>query len=194
MADTTIPLPPVLASDERFKVLGQIALEAFQIDISSLLVYLVDNVDASVLPYLAEQFSLIGDGWELASTETAQCNMIKAAVEIHQHKGTPWAIKQIFVLLGLGDAEIQEGRSGYRRDGTMHRDGFPVRGDHPLRWAEYRIRLNRLLTVQQAAMAKKLLANIAPARCQLVEINFSSAALIRNGFAVRDGSYTRGIV
>lgn len=194
MANATMPLPPALASDERFKVLGQIALEAFQIDLSSLLVYLVDNVDASVLPYLAEQFSLIGDGWELASTETAQRKMIKAAVEIHQHKGTPWAVKQVFVLLGLGDVDIDEGRSGYRRDGTMRRDGFPMRGERPAHWAEYRVRCHRLLSVHQAALARKLLANIAPARCQLIEIDFSSAALIRNGFARRDGSYTRGTV
>jgi hypothetical protein len=194
MANAAMPLPPALASDARFKVLGQIALEAFQIDLSPLLVYLVDVVDASALPYLAEQFSLIGDGWELASTETAQRNMIKAAVEIHQHKGTPWAVKQVFVLLGLGDVDIDEGRSGYIRDGSMRRDGFAIRGERSAHWAEYRIRCYRLLTTQQAAMARALLANITPIRCQLVEIDFSSAALIRNGFAIRDGSYTRGSV
>lgn len=187
-------LPPALATDERFKILGQLAIEAFEIDLTPLLIYLADAVDVAVLPYLAEQFSLMGDGWELASTENAQRNMIKAAIAIHKHKGTPWAVKQVFVQLGLGEVDIEEGRSGYRRDGTMRRDGFVIRGERSAHWAEYRILCRSLLTVQQAAIARRLLENVAPARCALCEINFSSATLIRNGFAVRNGSYTRGSV
>jgi phage tail P2-like protein len=193
MTDITFPLPPALATDPRFKVLAQIALEAFDIDLSPLLVYLIDTVDVSVLPYLAEQFSLIGDGWELATNEAAQRSMLKSAIEIHRYKGTPWAIKQVFISLGLGEVDIDEGRSGYRRDGAMKRDGFAVRGERSARWAEYRIRCHRLLSVQQAALARKLLASMAPARCLLVGIDFSDAALIRNGFARRDGTYTRGV-
>ncbi|EJV9590242.1 phage tail protein I, partial [Salmonella enterica subsp. enterica serovar Infantis] len=50
-------LPPPLASDERFSVLANIAAERFaQIDLTALLVYLVDIVDASALPSLAGQF------------------------------------------------------------------------------------------------------------------------------------------
>ncbi|MBJ3229650.1 phage tail protein I, partial [Salmonella enterica subsp. enterica serovar Stanley] len=47
-------LPPPLASDERFSILANIAAERFaQIDLTALLVYLVDIVDASALPSLA---------------------------------------------------------------------------------------------------------------------------------------------
>lgn len=187
-------LPPPLAGDARFQVLSQIALEAFDVDLSPLLVYLVDTVDVSVLPHLAEQFSLVGDGWELAETESAQRDLVKAAIGIHLHKGTPWAVRQVFAVLGLGEVEILESRSGFQRDGTVCRDGYAVRGDRSVRWAEYRIRINRLLTVQQATLARTLLASVTPARCLLVDIDFSSAALIRNGFAVRDGSYSRGLV
>lgn len=193
MAD--LMLPPALAADPSMAALATIVNERLAaLPLSAVLVMLFDTVNASALPHLAEQFSLLVDGWELASTEVAQRKMIKAAVEIHRHKGTPWAVKQAFLLLGLGEVEIDEGRSGYRRDGTMRRDGFPMRGEHEAHWAEYRVRCHRQLTVQQAALARKLLANIAPARSELIEINFSSAALIRNGFAVRDGRYTRGSV
>jgi hypothetical protein len=193
MADT-ITIPPALANDPRFSILAQIAIEAFQLDLTPLMVYLVDIVDVSVLPFLAEQFSLVGDGWELAATEAAQRALIKASIQIHQKKGTPWAIRQLFLLLGLGGVDIDEGRSGYVRDGSKRRDGFPVRGDRSLRWAEYRIRCYRLLTVEQATVARQMLANIAPARCFLFDIDFTAAALIRNGVARRDGSYTRGLV
>lgn len=194
MVNAMMPIPPALAADDRYRILAQIAIEAFQIDLTPLLVYLIDIVDVSVLPYLAEQYSLTEDIWALAVTEDAQRKMIKSAIDIHQHKGTPYAVKQVFVMLGLGDVEIDEGRSGKRRDGTWKRDGFVVRGERSAHWAEYRVRCSRLLSIQQAAMARKFLANVAPARCCLVEIDFSSAALIRNGAARRDGTYTRGSV
>ncbi len=55
-------LPPPLASDERFSILANIAAERFaQIDLTALLVYLVDIVDASALPSLAEQFHVGND-------------------------------------------------------------------------------------------------------------------------------------
>lgn len=189
MADGFITLTPALANDERFKVLSQLAVEAYQIDLSMTLVYLVDIVDASVLPYLAEQFSLMGDGWELASTESAQRRMIKDAIPIHQYKGTIWSIKRIFYLLGFGEIEIDEGRSGRRRDGKTRRDGFTIRGDRSAHWAEYRIRCFAPLNAQQVALAKRMLANVAPARCLLVDI---SSPVARNGRVKRDGKHRRG--
>lgn len=187
-------LPSVIARDPRLKAIANLSERLGDLDVTQLMVYLISHVPKVALPFLAEQFSLIGDGWELATTEAAQRDMIKGALEIHRHKGTPWAVKQVFVLLGLGAVDIDEGRSGYRRDGSMRRDGFPVRGDRSAHWTEYRIRCHHLLSVQQARQARKLLASIAPARCQLIEINFSGAALARNGAARRDGSYTRGTV
>lgn len=192
-AEVDLPLPPVLASDPRFVAIVQAALSGLVVDLLPVLIYMVDVVDATALPYLAEQFSLHGDGWEVAATDAEQRALMKSAIRLHQHKGTVWSVRQVFRLLGLGEVVIQEGRAGYVRDGTMRRDGFAVRGERWERWAEYRIRLSRLLTIDQAQLARQLLANIAPARCALVEIDFSGAALIRNGFARRDGTYTRGI-
>lgn len=193
MADANLPLPPVLSTDARFKLLAQIALEAFQIDLSPLLVNLVDTVDASVLPYLAEQWSLMGDGWELAQNESARRKMLRTATQIHQRKGTPWAIRQMFALLGFGNIEIEEGRGGYRRDGTISRNsGWAVRGDASVRWAEYRIKVHKMLTLQQEDLLKRLLNNvIAPARCCLVSIDYVPAMLVRDGTAKRDGTYRR---
>lgn len=189
MADA---IPGVLATDARLGPLSRLALDAHQVDLTPLLVYLVDIVDASALASLAEQFSLIGDGWSLAATEGAQRALIKGAVELHRFKGTPWAVKQVFVWLGLGEVTIEEGRGGRRRDGTQKRDGFVLRGDRTVGWAEYRVHCSRLLSVEQAEAARALLASVAPARCHLYEIDFSNAALIRSGAARRDGMYSRG--
>ncbi len=84
-------LPPPLASDERFSILANIAAERFaQIDLTALLVYLVDIVDASALPSLAGQFHVQGlEGWLFAANEQEKRELIKQAIELHKYKELP---------------------------------------------------------------------------------------------------------
>ncbi|EBM5750142.1 phage tail protein I [Salmonella enterica] len=96
-------LPPPLASDERFSILANIAAERFaQIDLTALLVYLVDIVDASALPSLAEQFHVQGfEGWLFSANEQEKRELIKQAIELHKYKGTPWAVRRVLEILSL---------------------------------------------------------------------------------------------
>ncbi|MBJ2714675.1 phage tail protein I [Salmonella enterica subsp. enterica serovar Give] len=96
-------LPPPLASDERFSVLANIAAERFaQIDLTALLVYLVDIVDASALPSLAGQLHVQGlEGWLFAANEQEKRELIKQAIELHKYKGTPWAVRRGLEILSL---------------------------------------------------------------------------------------------
>lgn len=96
-------LPPPLASDERFSVLANIAAERFaQIDLTALLVYLVDIVDASALPSLAGQLHVQGlEGWLFAANEQEKRELIKQAIELHKYKGTPWAVRRVLEILSL---------------------------------------------------------------------------------------------
>ncbi|EJV7866277.1 phage tail protein I [Salmonella enterica] len=96
-------LPPPLASDERFSILANIAAERFaQIDLTALLVYLVDIVDASALPSLAGQFHVQGlESWLFAANEQEKRELIKQAIELHKYKGTPWAVRRVLEILSL---------------------------------------------------------------------------------------------
>ena len=96
-------LPPPLASDERFSVLANIAAERFaQIDLTTLLIYLVDLVDASALPSLADQFHVQGlEGWLFTTNEQEKRELIKQAIELHKYKGTPWAVRRVLEILSL---------------------------------------------------------------------------------------------
>lgn len=96
-------LPPPLASDERFSILANIAAERFaQIDLTALLVYLVDIVDASALPSLAGQLHVQGlEGWLFAANEQEKRELIKQAIELHKYKGTPWAVRRVLEILSL---------------------------------------------------------------------------------------------
>ncbi|TCP13772.1 phage tail P2-like protein [Crenobacter luteus] len=142
------------------------------------------------LPWLAWARSV--EGFDAADTEEKQRALIRQAVDIHKRKGTVAAVRDIFRALGLGEVTIETGRAGYRRDGTRRRTAFNKRGTRAEGWAEYRVVCYSRLTVQQAAIARAMLADIAPARCHLFELDFRQAALTRNGLAKRDGSYTRG--
>lgn len=101
------------------KRLGDIPLER-------LLVYMIDTVDASALPYLAIQFDVLGfKGMRLATTEAQQREVIKKAIEIKRHSGTPWAIKEALRSIGYPDAVLIENA-----------------GTGQYGWAQFRIELN----------------------------------------------------
>ncbi|MEN3809807.1 phage tail protein I [Chromobacterium piscinae] len=100
MAD--LPLPPALAGDERMRTLAALSARISAVELSPLLVYLVDQVSSSALPVLAEQFHMQGDeGWLLAADDEQRRQLLKRAIEWHRYKGTRWALEEIFRVLGI---------------------------------------------------------------------------------------------
>ncbi len=146
------------------------------------------------LPLLGIELSLNGDGWELAESEAAQRRLIASALEIHRKKGTPASIRNLIRQLGFGEIDLIEGISRARHDGQFNYDGKIVYG-HAGKWATYRVILrDRAITNEQAAQLKAALANIAPARCTLAELNYQTVAIRHNGQVNYDGSYNYGSV
>lgn len=96
-------LPPALAGDERFAILCELLHEEFDnLDLTPMLVYLIDIVPARVLPHLADQFHVMGlEGWRYARNDQERRALIKRASELHQFKGTPWAVEQVLQTLNL---------------------------------------------------------------------------------------------
>ncbi|EKT4469985.1 phage tail protein [Pseudomonas putida] len=186
-------LPPALASDERFTILAGLLDESLAaVDLDAMLVYLIDLVKPSILPVLADQFSMLDEAaWLLAESADARRNLIKSAAELHRYKGTPWAIREVIRLLGFGEITLQEGLGNQVRDGSIVRDGTHVHGD-PGAWPLYRVFLNQPITNEQAALMRRLLLSVAPARCRLVSLDYAAVAIRHNGFARRDGQYNHG--
>lgn len=180
-------LPPSVNIDKRLVLLEQLFAERLAgLDLSVLLVNLIDRVEASALVWLGKQFSLFGDGWELAKDTTARRELIKTAIEIHRYKGTPWAIKQALAVLGFGDAVLIE-HTGYQlHDGSFRHDGSHRYGHN--NWWEYDLKLKRPITREQAVKIRLALVEIAPARAVLKRIDFR-AALKHNGFAKHNGEF-----
>lgn len=95
------------------------------IDITPMLIYIVDTVPADALPYLAEQFDVVGiKGMKYADTEQKQRDLIKSAIEIHRYKGTPWSIKEALKSVGVAQSEVIEGGGILKYDGVHRHTGY----------------------------------------------------------------------
>ncbi len=87
-------LQPSLQGDARMEALARLIARLSGLPVNVPLVNLFDMVDASALPSLGEQFHVMGaEGWNLAGTEEARRALLKKAIELHRHKGTPWAVR-----------------------------------------------------------------------------------------------------
>ncbi|EGV4311322.1 phage tail protein I [Salmonella enterica] len=186
-----LQLPPPLEGDISLRTLGRLAGRLDNIDLSVLMVFLVDIVDSSALPWLGEQFSLSGDGWELAESDDVRRMLIKAAIELHRYKGTPWSIREVIRRFGFGEVDLIEGTGRLSYDGNRSYNGLFVHGDAAA-WAVYRVILKQPITNDQAAMLRQMLAAFAPARCHLASLEYQSVAIRYNNTAIHDGSYNHG--
>lgn len=182
-----LQLPPPLEGDISLRTLGRLAGRLDNIDLSVLMVFLVDIVDSSALPWLGEQFSLSGDGWELAESDDVRRMLIKAAIELHRYKGTPWSIREVIRRFGFGEVDLIEGTGRLSYDGNRSYNGLFVHGDAAA-WAVYRVILKQPITNDQAAMLRQTLAAFAPARCHLASLEYQSVAIRYNNTVSVNGA------
>ncbi|MCO5238877.1 MAG: phage tail protein I [Chitinophagaceae bacterium] len=103
LADSIKDIPHLL----QFDLVAKKRLDALQLD--ALLVYLIDTVDASAIPYLAAQFDVLGyKGLRLATTDEQRRDVIKRAIELHRFKGTVWAVREALRNIGYPDIVLTE--------------------------------------------------------------------------------------
>lgn len=146
---------------------------------------------AALLPHLAWALSV--DEWDNGWSVEKKRTVIAEARYIHQHKGTPSAVRRALASIGQPDADVIERADCIKRDGNRKHNGWHHRGGRAA-WATYRIVLHRPVTIDQAQQIKRLLAAVQRNCVHLVAIDFGRAALRRNGVAPRTGIYTRGVV
>jgi P2-related tail formation protein len=148
MADSISHLPEFAAW---YNVIKETLAE---IDLGKLLIYMIDTVDDSALPYLAEQLDVLGyKGFKLANTEADQREILKRSIELHKYKGTEWAIKE--ALKSVGFPEVELIKTGY---------------DH---WAKFGIKINNAstaLTASSFADVTQMIEEYKRGVCVLMEI------------------------
>lgn len=127
--------------------------------------------------------------WQDISEEDHR-NLIKNFPMIKRRRGTLWAVKQaLFVIDPNG--RVIEGDFQNRRDGSVLRDGSIQRG-YSTHWAQFVVIASRAMINAQATQLRALIESVAPVRSELIRIDYTAVANIRNGSIIRDGSYNRG--
>lgn len=76
-------------------------------ELEKILIMMIDTVDSKALPYLADQFDLLGlKGWNAAKTDIDRRNLIKRAIDLKRYQGTDYAIRKAIQSVGYYDAII----------------------------------------------------------------------------------------
>lgn len=148
-----------------------------------------DDCPEGLLPWLAWTLSV--DLWDRTWPEGVKRDAIRGSLRLHRIKGSRASIDYALRDLGLGDAIVIEGVGGELYDASHDYDGEIFYGI-PGEWAEYRVRLARPITAEQAALATQALARVAPARCHLVELAFVPAVALYNAEFIYDGTINYG--
>ena len=145
---------------------------------------------APLLPWLSWTLSV--EAWHEAKSDDAKRALILTSIEIHRHKGTPWAIRLLIRSLGFGEVDIIERVGGRTHNGTIRRNGIYPHAPLITTWATYMVAFQRPITNAQAERLRKLLPSVAPARCHLVALRYAAVANSHNGMTRRDGAYNHG--
>ena len=167
----------VIERETKYKTLADLSERMNALDKSKVMTTLVELLDDEFISLLAEKWSVTGyDGSFLAENDQSKRSLIKAAIELHRYKGTPWSIREVLRRLGFGEIDIDEVQA------------IPLSD----KWAYYAIRLNQPITNDQAQQLRKILRNFAPARCTLAVLDYKSVSLRYNNKARYNGSYNHG--
>lgn len=152
------------------------------------------DVERAPPEFLADlAYTLSVDAWVSEWSETRKRAAIASSVSIHRHKGTVGSIKRALDAAGYGDATIVEQVAVSRYDGTLLHDGaetYRVVGH----WAEYQVILSNPISIEQGKHLRRLLNEVAPARCTLASLDFGQAANLYDNTIRYDGTYTHGVV
>ena len=142
-----------------------------------------------LLPYLA--WAVSADEWDDKWSPEKKRAVIAEAPEIHRTKGTLAAVRRSLAALGQPDAQIIERADYIRCDGSVMCDGSRSCGG---RWATWRVRLFRPLTVGDARLIKRTLEAVGRYASELLLIDFSAAAFRCDGTVICNGDYSCGAV
>lgn len=169
-------------ADDRFTNLDRVPL----------LVYMIDTVPPEILPYLAEQFGVVGiKGLKYADTDQKKRDLIKNAIKLYRYKGTPWAIKEALKSIGISDCTIIEGGILVLHDGTYAHDGSIMH--QASGWAVFRVIVDfdMFFTTNFGTLdeARKLILEYKNARSHLIDLSLgvkdSDTVSVSENFVMR---------
>lgn len=171
----------------------EIALEGAAIDLFSGIdlesTWDPSTLRADLLPWLA--WSLSVDEWDGEWADDRKRQVVADSLSIHRQKGTIGSIQKAIKSFGFNDASIIEGFQSFKYDAALTYDATETHGQQE-HWAQYRVFLSRPITIEQSTLLKRILASVAPARSELLELSFVEAANLYDSKIAHDGAFTYG--
>lgn len=169
--------------DERFKA----------IDLSPLIINMIDTIAENALPALLSQFNVLGfKGSRFTTTADQKRALLNQAIELHKFKGTAWSIKQALKFVGVTDCDFITGTFVFAHDGQKLRNG--TNGYTQSTWASFSLKILSstfgVLTPEIESNIIAIVNEYKPARCKLVSVIFT--AVLRDATCFHDGVKLHG--
>lgn len=146
---------------------------------------------SSFLKWLA--YSRHVDNYDDSWPEKKKRDVIAGAPEVHLRKGTIKSVRDVIRFAGYGEIEIKNRGFHWFYNGVRQYNGTAKYGEASnLGWAQYSITMQMQVSIKQARIIKALLNATAPARCELLEINYKQS-IIYDGQYKYDGQFSYGV-
>lgn len=147
---------------------------------------------AVLLSFLAWELSV--DEWNSQWGEDTKRRVIAESVAVHRRKGTRGSIRRALEsILGEIPFQIVEGVAAGYYNGSKQHNGLYYYGQNT-NWAKYSVVISSPISRSQADSIRRTLSAIAPARCQLLALNFIESANSYSGTIRYDNTFTHGVV
>lgn len=189
--DYPAPLPTLLPPNAQT---AEYELEQFSARLTGVadpvsVLWSAKDCPANLLAYLAWALSV--DVWSAHWADDTKRAVLTGAIDVHRRKGTIGAVRRALTDAGYSPVTIIEGHNASTHDAAIAFDGSEDYGK-PDHWAEYRIKLDRPITLDQADEIRVILAKVAPARSHLKRLDFAEVAHRFNAAITYDGTTTHG--
>lgn len=182
-------LPPNATALERAAAVTQQHLGELPVDTRHL--RNPERCPVALLPFLAWELSV--DDWNPKWGVDVKRRVIANSIAVHRRKGTRGAVRRALeAIFGEGGFTIVEGANAGTYNGAKLHDGASFYGK-PENWAVYSVFVTRPLSIAQAAEVRRVLASVAPARCELLALNFKQALNAYDNTIRYDNTYTHGV-
>jgi phage tail P2-like protein len=143
---------------------------------------------ASFLFALGQYYGI--EYWWQNISEDEHRALIAAFPTIKRRRGTLWAVMKAVNVIDP-NAHVIEGDYQIRYDGSANYDGTYQNGN-ATHWADYVVIASRAMVNTQAEQLRRLVESVAPARSNLLRIDYTRTPAIYDGAINYSGNYNYG--
>ncbi|OYQ90169.1 phage tail protein I [Wohlfahrtiimonas chitiniclastica] len=150
-----------------------------------------EDCPTELLGWLAWSRSI--EDWDESWPEDRKRKMIREAPAISLQAGTVASMRRAMRSVGFGEIEFIRRGKRQQHDGLFKHNGrIRYAKQTTMTWAQYIVAFQSPLTTDQMEMAKSILNATAPARCELLDVQYARPMKHDKTFK-HNGTYRYGV-